>query len=342
VVAAESGEGKMPTQKPEFLIDLDVSRGTSPLKATGILSSLKPSALHHERHDCRHPLGIYNISTSKILRKICKCSEKLEAFQLGATHVDELEKLANIREELLDYLELCLYAAAEHVDDVEATALCFFESSSGAKKSPNVRKLKNAMNPIRGRISGVANAIKHQQSRIRLFSTNFKQAENEVCLHGFYVEKFHGGGISPSPLFHATKEKIISVTSFLWSIVTYLFSMSEALCDFIAAIDAMDHAEVIPALDNSLVHKCIVGLVRLPLYSFDEKHPFESVRYLIKGGENVQKTLDSGIYGSLLRRWSKVSSAQIGPASSLIGEGDGTTRKFALVTPNTLHIQHWD
>jgi hypothetical protein len=285
-------------------------------------------------------LGIYNVSTLRILKKLRKCCAKLEAYQHAADHVRQLGAHSAIQEEVIDYIELCLYAAAEHVDDVGLIARCFFESDKRYRSSREVRKLKDAIKPIRDRISGFTNAIKHEQSRIRLFSTDFEQAGIAVCLHGFFIEKFHKGGVGPSPVFHGSGERVISITSLLWGALLYLYSMSDALAEFLVAIDATDKSSIL-VQETTLLQDCVIGLVRLPLYSFDETHPFENTRFMVKFDESQKSLISSGLYGSLLRRWSRSPLGKVGPFH-MSYEGDGITKKFDFNAPTNLRLQHWD
>ncbi len=325
--------------KPEFFVDIAAPVAPS-LRIADLLSRLKPGSSYHETLDCRHPLGIYNVSILRIFKKLQKCSQKLEAYLHAAAHVRDLPKYAGIQEELIDYLELCLYAAAEHVDDAVAIAHCFYADDKAYAKSRALRELKNEIKPIRDRIAAFTNAIKHGQSRIRLFSCDFAQRDGEICLHGFFIEQFHNGSVAPSPIFHADGERIISVTSFLWSVLFYLNSMSEALCKFLIAIDVVaDEAKVQKQV--SMLKECVVSMLRLPLYSFDDAHPFEKTRFVVKFDKNQRPEMESNLYGSFTRRWSKSPFASFGQVTSSY-EGDGTTRTFHLNVAGNVRIQHWD
>jgi hypothetical protein len=224
------------------------------------------------------------------------------------------------------------------VDDLEAVARCFFRDDQSFIKSREVRKLKASMKPVRDRISSFTNAIKHKQSRIRIYSHDLEQDKGSVCLHGFFIEAFHGGAIAPSPIFHST-ERVIFVTSFIWSVFIYLFLMSDSLSDFLLTIDAVD-APISSNSGTSLLRPCVVALARLPLYSYDDAHPFESIRFIVKGGAAIRQELDSHIYGSILLPWSKSPFKSVGNAS-LGYEGDGVTKSFGLISPENLRLQHW-
>jgi hypothetical protein len=334
----KSNENFSPQSKPEIVVNLD-GQG-SPLKAENYLSRLEPSRSFHEALDCRHPLGIYNVSIARITKKLIACCSRLEEYLLAAPSVASLLEHKTKQEEIVDYIELCLYAAAEHVDDLEAIARCFFGDDKSAATSPFTKKLKSDMKPIRDRISAFTNAIKHCQSRIRICSIDFKQDNGEVCLHGFFIEKFHNGAVSPSPIFHSS-ERVISITSFLWSVLIYMFSMSDALCEFLEAMQAIGNAGSGLVQPASPLRACVIALARLPLYAIDDEHPFAKTRFIVKGGDSTRRELHSNIHGSITRRWSRSPIATFGQ-TAMGYEGDGTSRNFKLNFPLNVKIQHWD
>ncbi|CAN3991495.1 hypothetical protein MCBRY_002321 [Methylocystis bryophila] len=244
----------------------------------------------------------------------------------------------SLQEEVIDYLELSIYSAAEHIDDVESIIRCFFGVYERYDKIPAVRRFKEEIKPIRTRLSGFANAIKHRQSRIRLLHCDFEHGGHRICLHGFFIEEFKDGACSPSPIFHSGNQKVISVTSFAWSVLIYIYSISNSLCSLLNALNIVE-TYMVEYNKNDLLAKCVVGLVRLPLYSFDDIHPFHATRVIMRFQSS--KLIDSGLYGSLSRRWSKSSK---GGFNRIIHgyEGDGVTRKFNLNPPNALSLEHWD
>jgi hypothetical protein len=110
--------------KPELVIDLD--SGTAiPLNAQAYLAQLKSGRSHHEELDTRHPLGIYNVSIGRILKKLTRCCNHLEDYLRAAPNVAALQLHTQKQEQVIDYIELSLYAAAEHVDDLEAVLAAF-------------------------------------------------------------------------------------------------------------------------------------------------------------------------------------------------------------------------
>jgi hypothetical protein len=325
--------------KPKIIVNLGYTPAPA-LRAAASLRQLHDNASHHEALDRRHPLGIYNVSTSRILKKLRTCCENLEAHHHAAATTKELAARGSLADDVIDYLELTLYAAAEHVDDIETIAECFFSDKDAYHRSPDVKRLKTAIRPIRARISGFTNAIKHHHCRIRLFSCDFHQQANVVCLHGFLIEQFHNGRVGPSPLFHADGERIISITSFLWSVLFYLYSMAEALHHFLVSIRVVTSS---PTTEEAtpLLTETLIGLLRLPLYSFDDVHPFEVTRLIVSTDDKHRALLASNIYGSISRPWSKSLQGGVGSVS-LTYEGDGTSRSFDMSGPRNIRLQHWN
>jgi hypothetical protein len=129
-----TAERVVPQLKPEIIVDLD-SEGDSPLEAERYLARLKSNTSFHELLDCRHPLGIYNVSTARILKKLVKCCNHLEEYLRAAPSGAQLHGTENRQDQVIDYLELSLYAAAEHVDDLELVGRCFFRDGAAFEKS---------------------------------------------------------------------------------------------------------------------------------------------------------------------------------------------------------------
>lgn len=319
-------------QKPEFRISPDDK--DNPLPALNSLSTLKPHSSFHDLHDCRHPLGIYNISIERILRKIDSCIDHLlEYWQSDGPNSKKIEKI-------IDYLELSLYAAAEHIDDVNAISNCFFNTKRECAKSADVRHLKSSIKPIRDEISNFTNTIKHSSGRIRVCELGFSQGSNKVTLIGFFIEAYSDGAIRPNPILHKNGKKVISITTLLWEIILFLRGVSVELDYFLQQIGASKPLEGNQA-DFSMYRDVIVKLSSLPLYTFDEDHPFRGIRLTISMDSAMKQKASSNIYGSILSPWSKVMAAKFGELSLRFG-GDGISTSFETVTPSNLSICHWD
>jgi hypothetical protein len=288
----------------------------------------------------RHPLAIYNLSMSRICDKVRTCATKLEVLKRKARTVSELNVLQQDMEELVDYIELCLYSAVEHVDDIQTIAASCFKSKSDYEKSPLKKGLLQDMKVIRDRLAAIANAMKHQQARIRLYALEFKHAGQIMCLHGMFVEAFDKGTAGPSPILHAGVEKIISIPSFLWEVIVYLFEMSSLLHNFLKSVLQEVGVNSAPQSASPFAQSCI-AVARIPNYSFDGAHPFEHVRVTFRSDEAHDELLQSGLYGSIRAPWSKDLDHSFG-GFVLKYLGDGVSRSFAIVHPNTVRIQHWE
>jgi hypothetical protein len=86
------------------------------------------------------------------------------------------------------------------------------ECSSSGQKQAEYRNLQSGIRKHKRLVSAAANAIKHQQSRIRIFSTEFAYSGVSGYLHGYFIEGIEDGTICPSTTFHHT-QPVFSVTA---------------------------------------------------------------------------------------------------------------------------------
>lgn len=322
---------------PSLFLNLD-EKGAGALPALDRLGAVDDALLHNDTHDLRHPKGVYSVSVGKIYSKVKACAENLEVVFNRATKIDDL---ANLKKELTKASEdiaNCLYAAAEHVDDVEAVTLCFYPHKRLHERHPGVKTFKREMDRIRKPFSSKANFIKHHQCQVRLFSSEFVHGGWPMCVHGFFVEQYAGGVLGPSPVLHANGEKVLSVVSFLWDVIAYTFETSIALAKFIDGIaPTTDPAPV----DSESFANAFVAVARLPNYVMDGKHPFKRVNFSLGGSKKMEATLDSGLYGSIRHPWADTHHASLG-SWMLAYDGDGVSKAFAFVTPQKIYVQNWD
>jgi hypothetical protein len=324
--------------KPEFIID--VSGGSnSPLEALGPLSVLDPRMGFHTSRYLRPPLGIYNVSISRASDKLVKCCNRLERYFKTSTKRDVLKGENDLRQEVIDYLELALYAAAEHVDDVSLIVKGFFPDNKAYKSSTEASQVESAVRKHKTLISASTNAIKHHQARIRIFSVEIRHAGIDHCLHGYFIEGVQDGIVGPNPIFHDNDGQVISITSLIWEVICFMLNSSRELAGFLKKISGFSQNQY-QSKDN-IFTKAVVAAARLPIYSFDEIHPFSRTRIIISADDHGRELLDSSIYGSITHRWLKAEDIEFfGHTENY--EGDGVTRSFRIVQPKTLGLQHWD
>jgi len=323
--------------KPEFNIDISTD-GKSSLEALQILSVLDLNEGYHTSNNLRPPLGIYNISISRICKKLIKCCNKLEEYFNSSNKVDALRRNDELCDEVIDYLELALYAAAEHVDDVTLISKGFYTDNKKQKKSKQARQLEKTLKEHKSLISASINAIKHCQARIRLYSLEIQHGDNPHCLHGYFIEGVHDGVVGPNKIFHDNQRQVFSITSLMWEILCFVLNSSRQLKIFLE--DITNHEPNEEQINDVDFTKAVIAAARLPLYSFDETHPFSNTRVIISSSDSNYDSLDSGIYGSISRRWTTSKKMDFF-SDSCSYVGDGVTKSFGMVKPMAVKLQHW-
>jgi hypothetical protein len=323
--------------KPEYKVDIS-EEASNPLEALHILSQLDIDTGYHTQNDLRPPLGIYNTSILRICDKLTKCCNKLEAYFNDSITVDELTKKTEICDEVIDYIELALYAAAEHVDDLALIAKGFYPDKKTYKASKPARQLENSVKNHKSLISASINAIKHRQSRIRIYSLEIQHGEIPHCLHGYFIEGVHDGVVGPNKIFHDNKREVFSITSLIWEVLCFVLNSSRHLNIFLGKV--CDVASSEDAQGGEVFTKAIIAAARLPIYSFDDVHPFSKTKVVIECSKEDHKKLDSQLYGAIINQWGASGDMKFF-SNSCSYQGDGATKSFRMVKPITVNLQHW-
>jgi hypothetical protein len=323
--------------KPEFVIDLSKD-ATSSLIAQSRLIAIDTSICYHTTRNLRLPLGIYNNSINRICNKVSKCCKKLEEYFKNANEISMLEHEENLKYEIIDYIELSLYAAAEHVDDIRLIAKGLYNCEEEFKKSGPAKLFDKEIKQHKDLISASINAIKHNQSRIRLASIDFTHSNIKMCLHEYFIEGVENGVVCPKCIFNSEKRHLFSITTLIWEIIVFLLHSSNALSKFLESI--------IPDLVNNNDYKCnifsktVMAALRLPLYSFDDIHPFAKTRIIITGDHDSLESTNSDIYGSFNPKWVLSGDGEAG--NFMAGfEGDCVSTEFMFPMPTSINLQHW-
>jgi hypothetical protein len=323
--------------KPEFKIDIAEGEN-NPLEAMKILSKLDIDVGYHIQNNVRPPLGIYNTSITRICDKLIKCCNKLEDYFNTSVKVDELRQESEVSDEVIDYIELALYAAAEHVDDLALIAKGFYPDKKLHKASKPAKQFESAVKKHKSLISASINAIKHQQSRIRMYSLEVKHGDIPHCLHGYFIEGVHDGVVGPNKIFHDNKREVFSVTSLIWEVICFVLNSSRHLCTFLKKVSNKEPCE--DTKGGDIFIKAVISAARLPIYSFDETHPFSETKIVIGCSGEDHIKLDSKLYGAITNQWKSSGGMQF--FNSLNGyQGDGVTKSFKIVKPMSVSLQHW-
>lgn len=318
---------------------MDISRGSpSALASHFTLAHVTDEGCFHEANDLRQPLGIYNVSVSRACDKVIRLCQRIEAYFNAEGTLEPQRQNDDVMQELVDYIELSLYAAAEHVDDIDSIATGFFRHTSLRNKNPAYRELSKAIKQHKRFISLAANAIKHQQARIRVFSVEYVHAGHSGVLHGYFIEGVERGVVCPSPTFHKDQQ-MLSVTTLPWEILHFLVLCSKDLAKFLVAVAKQSEGPVRTNFDSFA--RASVAAARLPLYTFGEVHPFSRASFLLYASGEPIETLDSGLYGSVQAGWSRTSDAAFGRSEARF-VGDGKTCRYRIPQPKSINFQHWD
>lgn len=322
-------------EKSTFIVDFGVG-ASSPLAALLILGRLSNEGAFHVSNKLRPPLGIYNVSISRICDKVVKLATRLEQLFNAAADLDE-DLPAVLVSEIVDYVELAIYAAAEHVDDLDSIATYFFESTRYRNRHPAFKTLENAIKQHKKFIAAAANAIKHQQSRIRLVATEFSHGARSGLIHSYFIEAVDEGVICASPLFHQASG-LLSITNLIWEILLFVLNCSVELSTFLRSVGKENVGPTRPQSNEFC--DAVKAAARLPLYSLGESHAFERGRLVLLAPDDLRLTMNSSLYGSLGRGWLHFSPFVIGRSIASF-EGDGASQRFTLPLLKRIKLNHW-
>ena len=318
----------------QFKIDL-TEDAQSNLEAQALLDVIDNNAAYHTAHNLRPPVGIYNVSTLRVLNKVVDLSEKLETYVNTSHENANREKSARA---LIDYIELSIYAAAEHVDDLEHISKYFYNSERERTSCIANKQFQKDLKQHKRFIAAVANYIKHSQHRIRLYQLDFIHAGRQGAFHGYIIESVSDGVVGPSPIFHTDQRNIFSVTTLAWEILTFVLKSSRSLATFLADKKRIEG----PTKTNSkFLSEAIIAAARLPLYNLDEDHPFDTTPLKLQWDETSISKASSALYGSVFNGWDAIGPLSLG-RSSVAFAGDGVTRTFKmLIKPTRVSLRHW-
>jgi hypothetical protein len=323
--------------KPFFDVDI-ATNAQSCLEAHLPLALMTDEGCFHNANNLRMPLGIYNVSASRVCDKLTRLCQRLETYFNASDTLEPLQTSGEVMQELIDYIELSLYSAAEHVDDIDSIASGLFKNSALRDNHTAYRNLQKEIKKHKRLVSAAANAIKHQQSRIRMFSMEFSHGGSSGRLHGYFIEGVDAGVVCPSRTFHQSQD-VFSITTLVWEIVVFLLNCSRDLSQFLQVVSTQAAGPANTKFE--MFPKAVIAAARLPIYTFGEEHPFSRVTLRISSSDNETNLLESSLYGSINKGWSKTADASIGRFTSRF-EGDGVTKSFRFVQPKSVVLHHWD
>jgi len=323
--------------KQLFGIDI-ASTAVSSLRAHDQLARCTLEDCRHEARELRMPLGIYNVSVSRVCDKVIRLCDRLDQYFSRPDGASPTRTDDDLMQEVIDYIELALYAAAEHVDDLEAIASGFFTNNALRDKNQYFRALQKQIKKNKKFVSAAANAIKHQQARIRMFSLEYSHLGKAGCFHGYFIEGVKNGVVVPSATFHKDQQ-VFSITSLAWEIIVFLLECSNDLSSFLGQVAQQTVGPMnVPC---PIFSKSVVAAARLPLYTFGEEHPFSRATVRIESSDENGEALQSHHYGSITNRWLNWGTPLFGSFVSRY-VADGVTKSFQFPTPKSVAFAHWN
>ncbi|WP_413709345.1 hypothetical protein [Rhizobium sp. Rhizsp82] len=234
----------------------------------------------------------------------------------------------------MDRIELVIYSAAEHCDDLDTICRTLFPTDTLCAKNANVRRLKEAMRPIRKTIASYANYMKHSHNRVRIFESELIFATRSVVFPGFFLESSDGNAIRPNPLFHGNGLPVVSLSTLIWTIFHFLIESSSVLA--MAATAIIEIAEKPTEVGTTILDKLISQIMELPAYHFGECHLLQNCRLQFHVDESLEF---EPIRGSIALPWPELETvgSQIGYWAYRYS-GDGVTRAFSISLPRNLSL----
>jgi hypothetical protein len=308
----------------------------SSLESHVLLHLVDNEATFHVQNNLRPALGIYNVSTLRVLQKVEDLAGKIEAAIRSHREVVDHKEKVKIERELIDYIELAFYAAADHVDDLDLIADNFFAGRIESRRSEAHSRFKTDLKSHKRFIATVANYIKHSQHRIRLFHLEYVHASTPGMMYGYVIESVSNGVVGPSEIFHSSHRSVFSLTSLVWEILVFVLRASRSLKQFLLSTKLLSG----PVKTSSIaLSDALIAASRLPLYSMDDDHPFASIDLLLEWDDESIAKSQGGIYGSVLHPWERRSGMYLGKCGASFA-GDGITRSFRmLIQPSRISLQ---
>lgn len=317
--------------KPTCTVDLDQDGlgalpGADGLTALAALSDFKPQR--------QRALAIYNRSVSRICDKVRRAAAKLEAAFAEEIAVGWGKIGIRGDAEIIDAIELVIYAAAEHTDDLKAIAR-ELAGSNGENPKRASDRMERLLSPIRRRVSLMTNKIKHEQWRISICRQQFTHGKETTILYGLSLLSLSHDRVGLEVL-PPDGARVIALPSLLWSVIELLYRTSEELLRFLGV--AAHNAPAVPAPQFAAA---VVAIGRLPNYSFEDEHAFHRVRLRIYADDEAnRRKLESTLYGAFGTRWNLSAPGEPGNFSFGV-QGDGVTRSFDFPTLKSVTLQHW-
>jgi hypothetical protein len=174
-------------------------------KAALVLANVRPEALFYSGRGQRHPLGVFNLTFSEIVRAMRSVLDELEAARTSANYASP--KNYDWHRQLLTATDHMLDSIIQHLDSYGTIIEALFENkdAEGAKKIK--KSVHGEIRSYRDRVAKIVNAIKHNHRKLAPFYFH----NVGLFVPGYFVEGVcENGAIGPDPLIHGQSNTAIS------------------------------------------------------------------------------------------------------------------------------------
>ncbi|MFD4819539.1 hypothetical protein [Peribacillus butanolivorans] len=299
-----------------------------------IVNNIPPNILFNNEHQSRPPLGIYNVSTSRVINAFEKISKLM-----GTTNSDN-DELEKAHKELLDSL-------MAFIDDGYHIMKTIFPKSAvqgniifadkwvkavDIQTKSIVNDYKRIISPYRFRLALMDNKIKHNHAR------HCHVQVSTICgkIKGYYIEGVtSNGAITPNTEIHPlTNKGEYTATSYNWDVKNFFvdfYIISMLISRTIYKLISHYHGITIPTgkivnqtYDDDLfrIHEIISNI---PSLFFPQEYDNDIPQIIVKRSEGSIE-LRKKAYKSYIKKLRRYSSCNVTTTLS----ADGVSSRWAL------------
>lgn len=314
-----------------IIIERDINiHGNLNTELFNILSDIPDNILFYQEHNLRHPLGIYNVSTKRVINALNNFEELLTSFQSD----QDFNDLSAQHKELLDSI-------MAFIDDGYLIMKCFYPknlvdkdiifASQWLKKVDEnlIEEYQNKLNYYRNKLALIVNNIKHNHARYCHIRVHSKYTSTL----GYYIEGVKEGNlIMPHKDIHPTHKGYYTGISYNKDIKSYLVDFY-----IIASLISTTLIELIKKHHNLnlVINKCsykendklfslIKQIKNIPNNYFPDEYNINLPEINIENESKIRFTKPSS--SEYIKRLYKPKKYQV----RVIMSGDGVTRSWAL------------
>ncbi len=292
-----------------------------------ILVDLPRNIIFHNEHELREPLGIYNVSISRVFRAFIKLLEEFDNPSRSLENLDLAHK------ELLDSI-------MAYIDDGYLIMKCFYPKSLVSEEiifadkwlkkvdKQIIEDYKSKIEPYRHNLALIVNKTKHNHARY--CHVEISSAFGKVL--GYYIEGItENGEIQPNkeihPLFKGMRTAI-SYNKDIRNQLTILYFISHYIAETVQKIVTKNYSISLEEdtctydKDNQII-EIFNGICSLKEFFFPDENNDELPQIIFSDGFiDIRKPA----YKSYLNKLITPRSMKIKTSMS----GDGVTKSWAL------------